>query len=199
LTVDGKTKIIEAARKIISESGTAAATTRAIAREAGMTTGTIYHYYRSKEDIMADVVDQNLSVSTRVAEKIQSQAYDYEEVITDLLEIARERFRKITDCRLQFYLAHESMMGNEELHKIYTRNYDDWVGRAEVIIDNIYGVPPTRLNRAIATWMIATVDGVILQMLLGTKMEDTDDLMKVWELLIREGVPAILKAIPPEI
>lgn len=195
---NGKNKIIEAARKIITESGTAAATSRAIAQEAGMTTGAIYHYYKSKEDILADVVDQNLSVTTRVAEGIETQDYDYEKVIADLVEIARERFSKITDCRLQFYLAHESMMGNEELHEIYIRNYEDWVRRAQVIIDNIYGFPPTRLNRALATWMIATVDGVILQMLLGTKMENIDDLMEVWELLIREGVPAILKAIPPD-
>jgi AcrR family transcriptional regulator len=195
LGADGKLKIIEAACRIISESGVSAATTRAIAREAGLSTGAIYHYYSNKEDILNDVVERNLYVSTRVAERVISKDYSYDEIVDDLLEITRERFRKIVDSRLQFYLAHEAMMGNEELHKRYINTYDEWIWRAETIVSNFYGFSPTPLNRAIATWIIAAVDGVIFQMLLSTKIVATEDLMKVWEVFLKEGLPHILKTI----
>lgn len=194
---DGKTRIIDATRKIISETGINGATTRAIAREAGMTTGAIYHYYQSKEDIFYDVMDQSLSVSTLIANKAVTHNYAKEDIITDLREGTRQRFYKIADNHLQFYLANEAMMGDQELHKRFVKKYDEWISRTEEIIINLYDFTPTYLNRAIATLLIAAIDGVVMQLLIGTKMVAIDEIIAVWDLMLRKGLPELLSSIPP--
>jgi hypothetical protein len=80
----------------------------------------------------------------------------------------------------------------------YWTDFDNkrlYIWRAETIISNFYGFSPTPLNRAITTWIIAAVDGVIFQMLISTKIVAKEDLMKVWEVFLKEGLPHILKII----
>lgn len=48
--------ILEAAVKIINEKGFHAATTKEIAREAGVAEGTIYNYFPSKKDILHQIL-----------------------------------------------------------------------------------------------------------------------------------------------
>ncbi len=195
MNLDGKAKIIEAARKIISESGIPAASARAIAREAGMTTGAIYYYYKSKEDILYDVVDQHISVTTRVVQKTLAENFSREEIVNDLLEIMSDRFRNIYNSRLQFYLANEALAGNEELRRRYVQTYDAWISRVQTLINNYFDHPPGPLDRSMAVWLTAAIDGVIFQMLLGVDVGDVKGLMQVWEMVLTEVIPALLEII----
>ena len=63
---EGKMKIIEAAKTVIHRHGVQGATMRLVAEEAGVSTGAIYHYFASKEDILYAVMDHNLSESGRI-------------------------------------------------------------------------------------------------------------------------------------
>ncbi|MGH1444157.1 MAG: TetR/AcrR family transcriptional regulator, partial [Exiguobacterium profundum] len=65
--MDGKNKILDAARTVIIRSGVNGATVRAIAIEANMTTGAIYHHYKNKEDLLYDLMNESLSVSSQIA------------------------------------------------------------------------------------------------------------------------------------
>ena len=47
-------KIIDAAVKVFLRKGFEKATVREIAREAGITTGAIYHHYRNKDELIHD-------------------------------------------------------------------------------------------------------------------------------------------------
>ncbi len=51
-------RIIDVARKCFAELGYEATTNRALAAEAGITTGAIYHYFESKLDIFRAVFDE---------------------------------------------------------------------------------------------------------------------------------------------
>lgn len=53
--------IYDAAVAVIAELGYHSATTDAIAHEAGVSVGTIYNYFRSKEEILASIFEQELS------------------------------------------------------------------------------------------------------------------------------------------
>ncbi|MFC1951220.1 helix-turn-helix domain-containing protein, partial [Chloroflexota bacterium] len=45
-------QILSAARRVFSQKGFAEATTAEIAREAGVSEGTIYNYFESKRDLL---------------------------------------------------------------------------------------------------------------------------------------------------
>ena len=58
---DGKRKrIIEAATRIFAEKGYDGATISEIAKEAEVADGTIYEYYKSKEDLIVSIPEENL-------------------------------------------------------------------------------------------------------------------------------------------
>lgn len=59
---DRREQIIDAAIRVFSEKGFARATNKDIAREAGITTGLIYHYFNSKEDLLSAVIEQRSPV-----------------------------------------------------------------------------------------------------------------------------------------
>ena len=53
-----RTRIAEAARKLILDQGYGAATMEAIAREAGVATPTVYAVFGSKRNILAELIDR---------------------------------------------------------------------------------------------------------------------------------------------
>jgi len=55
-----KKKILEAVKKIIIEKGVRRITTEAIAKKAGIAKGTLYLYFRRKEDILAGMLNSFL-------------------------------------------------------------------------------------------------------------------------------------------
>ncbi|MDY3301166.1 MAG: helix-turn-helix domain-containing protein [Lachnospiraceae bacterium] len=47
--------LVENAEKVLLEEGISAVTVRRISAESGIASGTVYHYFSSKEDILAAV------------------------------------------------------------------------------------------------------------------------------------------------
>ncbi len=55
---DRRAQIIEAAMRVFAQKGFAAATNRDVAEEAGITPGLIYHYFKSKEELLRAALDE---------------------------------------------------------------------------------------------------------------------------------------------
>lgn len=192
---DGKMKILEAARIIISEHGIQGATIRGIAEQAGVSTGAIYHYYDSKEAILYDVMDDGLSEIKRISTVSIEDKKKFKEIIHEIFAGMQERFNKDAENRLQFYLAHEAMLGNEELQHKFKEKYEDWINRVEAIFVQAYDAQPGPLTKAVATWTMAGIDGIVLQILLRTDTIDLTHINQVLEFLLNEGFPHFLKVI----
>lgn len=192
---DGKLKIIEAARTIISEHGSQRATIRSIAKQAGVSTGAIYHYYDSKEAILYDVMDKGLSEIKRIATLSTDNRKNLQKIIKEIFEGMQERFNKDAENRLQFYLAHEAMLGNEELQHKFKEKYEDWINRLEAIFVQAYDAQRGPLTKAVATWTLAGIDGIVLQILLNTDTVDLKHVNKVLNFLLEDGFPHFLNII----
>ncbi|MFS1302726.1 TetR/AcrR family transcriptional regulator [Streptosporangium longisporum] len=63
-------EVVEAARRIILRDGIEAATTRAIAREAGYSNGVLTHYFADKDDIMLSALR---SSHRRIVERLRGK------------------------------------------------------------------------------------------------------------------------------
>lgn len=72
---DRQKQIIDAALRVFAEKGFARATNRDIAREAGITTGLIYYYFKSKEDLLKVALDERspLQVATHLPQELLQQ------------------------------------------------------------------------------------------------------------------------------
>jgi AcrR family transcriptional regulator len=60
--VETRATIIEAAARVLSRRGYAGATTNHIAERAGVSIGTLYEYFRNKDQLVTAVVDAHLAV-----------------------------------------------------------------------------------------------------------------------------------------
>ncbi|WAA13378.1 TetR/AcrR family transcriptional regulator [Fervidibacillus halotolerans] len=193
--MNGKSKILFAAKKVISEHGTNRATVRAIAEEAGMSTGAIYHYYKNKEEIFYDLLDESLSDSIRIAKGIKNHVENKEKIKRDVIQKTKERFYKDAENRLQHHFAHEILSGNMDLKQKLKEKYKQWNLGIEEILVNLYGLEDTPLNKALSSWLLGAVDGVILQYLLEVNDNKVEDMMKIFELLIDKGLPEFIQLI----
>ncbi|HEX7735711.1 MAG TPA: helix-turn-helix domain-containing protein [Ktedonobacteraceae bacterium] len=75
---DRHEQIIDAALRVFAEKGFARATNRDIAREAGITTGLIYYYFKSKEDLLKAALEERspLQVMAHIPQELLEQPPD---------------------------------------------------------------------------------------------------------------------------
>ncbi|KTD83732.1 TetR/AcrR family transcriptional regulator [Paenibacillus etheri] len=195
MSEDKKLHIIEATNRVIYRMGIAGTTMRRIADEAGLSTGALYHHYKSKEEILYDAMDRSLSVSTRIAEEVQQGKYSRGEVIKRISENVKDRFNKIDDNRMQFYLAQEAILGNEEISNQLKVKYKKWIGHTEELLQRLYEKQPGKYNKAIASLLIGAIDGIVMQTLLGVaNTDEIEDICEVYHKLLVEGIPKLLEA-----
>lgn len=76
ITEDRREQIIDAALRVFAEKGFARATNRDIAQEAGITTGLIYYYFKSKEDLLRAALEERspIQVMTQMTPEMLEQS-----------------------------------------------------------------------------------------------------------------------------
>lgn len=83
--------IIEAARREFSRCGYVSTTNRKIAEQAGITTGAIYHYFSSKQDVYLAVFEEtDRIILTRYEEVTSDSSLSFEEMVARLLEVSSQ-------------------------------------------------------------------------------------------------------------
>lgn len=69
---ESRERIVVAARRLVAKQGVHASTMRAIAAEAGVTTGAVTHYFTDKADLMLAVITHNNELIARTIGKAAS-------------------------------------------------------------------------------------------------------------------------------
>ena len=73
-TEERRLEIIETAKKLFSERGFSNTPVDAIIKEMGVAKGTFYYYFKSKEEVLAAIVDQTLDQIVKMAEQVAEDA-----------------------------------------------------------------------------------------------------------------------------
>jgi AcrR family transcriptional regulator len=99
-------EIIDASRRLFIRQGYAQTTIRQISEETGLTTGSLYNFFRNKEGIFLRVVTDYLDRVNLYSESITSAGTDPTvkyAIIICLQFIAVDRYREIADLILEAY------------------------------------------------------------------------------------------------
>jgi AcrR family transcriptional regulator len=184
-----KNKIIEAAKIIVSEQGVQKATLRAIAAKAGISIGTLYYYYPSKNDLLYDIIDSHTSESYAIAESFKKddsfEKIGRERLNDYLVAKIKERIYGVEDNLILFYLIQEAIMGNEDIKENIQKKYKLWIDSIDTIVTKVFKVSPSKTSRATAMIINAAIDGFMLYKLLGIEEEDISaELEEVGRLLL---------------
>lgn len=193
---DTKERIIEAAEEMIAEVGFARTTMRGIAEKADLSTGGLYHHYRSKEDIIYDVMDRSLSESTRIVESFHKGNLNKNEISADIKNNIVKRFHKMDQNRMQFYLIQEALLGNKDIEAKFQVKYSEWISRTEELIEYLYEEHETsKYKKSVSALLIGAIDGVVLQLLLATDTVEIENIATVFDHFLKKGIPDILNAL----
>lgn len=189
----GKEAILEAARAVIARHGVNNASVQSIVDEAGISKGALYYHYKGKDYILYDLIDQFLREAIAPVKTNLYEGDDLEELKDALLLSIMKRIENTDHNKLQFYLTHEAIIGNQEMHDRFAAKYNGWVNTGEKLMEKLYDIPPSRLNRALAATVIAAIDGQVIQTLVEAQVVPMEDFKELWQILIETGIPALLQ------
>lgn len=173
-TEERKQRIIDAAIEVIREKGVEKASIRDIAKQAGVTTGSIYHHYKSKDELFFRVVNQTVHFSNRVYEMDKSGYDSPEEVLSLIKGEVEQRLAKEDEQILYIQLLGEALGKGGRLREKHAENHRDIINHTADMFYDAYGIENSEYKRSLASFLVAALDGMAIQTALGVLPEDLD-------------------------
>lgn len=166
--INTRQSILEAASKLIADKGLKNTSQADIAKEVGISKGTLYYYYSTKNDIIYDIADIHLA---KITEELISWIDNIEHNIAPE-EILKVVFEKISSAetrgKLHLYLVSDAVTSNEQLKKRFKEKYKEWRislenGFRKVLKDR------TANSEVLSHIILASLDGFTIQWLIGVE------------------------------
>jgi len=157
--------IVDAAGRLLVERGLAALSLTAIARAAGISKGTLYYYYPTKEALVFDIAKKHVGDITDFIFELMDTGGGKappEELIYWLLY---KHKRNPIRMRLHLNLVYQAMNGNADLKQRYRETYAYWHARAREALVRLF--PGHDDHDTMAHMLITTIDGLNVQTMLG--------------------------------
>ncbi|MGG6241911.1 TetR/AcrR family transcriptional regulator [Nodosilinea sp. AN01ver1] len=155
--------LLEQCFDLFAEHGYASLTTRQIAKALGVSTGTLYYYFPSKEDLFMQLIEELTTQDLlQASAKIEGLSSLRERILAlgDFLEANEDYFAKQTLLMMDFY--QQAGMGpsrvNEAVQRVSLRSRDEIM--AALQID----------NPLIATHILCLIDGLISERMINPAM-----------------------------
>jgi TetR/AcrR family transcriptional repressor of nem operon len=136
-TTDTKERIIKAAGALYSTHGCEGTTLDDIITAAGITKGAFYHYFKSKDTLSEDLLDNIIADYQNLAASLDVDAEPIEQLrgfVFSLIELNRSG--QWINCRLILRLSADSQEAKPQIQqrvsrfwKWYTAFYEDLLGR----------------------------------------------------------------------
>jgi len=124
--------IIEAAIRVFAEKGFHPAGMREIAEQAKVAIGTIYHYFKSKEDILVNIFREEIEQRRRFLEELRASGLSIREQFQRILAMHFDRIKE--NKRLVILILMERLEPNERFQKLFRSLYEEIAGYVEEIV-----------------------------------------------------------------
>jgi AcrR family transcriptional regulator len=160
-----KEDILISAMELMSQKGVIGTTLSDIATDCNISRGTLYYYYRSKNDLILDINEWNME---KLTSRLLKLLDPYIEEGRDFSQIMLEVFKTISGAgtrgRMHLYLINEAISRNPELVDKLRDSYSKWFSILETAFEKIL---PDRIDReAVARAVVASIDGLMIQNIL---------------------------------
>lgn len=158
---DTKNKIIDAAYRVLAEQGFEKASTKEIAKQAGISQGLINYYFSSKEDLMFEIFHLESTRYIEEMNKISEIPLD-ENFIRQALAVPKNMVHQYPDWhRLRFELfaiGLRSEAGRKEIQQSLE------AGKQQVLKSlNMLPINESINKKALASIINITIDGLALE------------------------------------
>lgn len=171
--------ILESASKLIAKQGIKSTSLADIAKYSNISKGTLYYYYSSKYDIIADIADTHLEIITKAVLDCVKNVTGDEDTFS-LVQVIVDRISTISSTgRIHMYLICEAITENEALRLQFAEKYREWrFTLREELIKAFGGIKDEREIEALSFLLISVVDGLVMQSLLKAENIPYSDIAK---------------------
>lgn len=170
-------KILDATENLIIAKGIEKTSLADIAKEVGISKGTLYYHYSSKDQLIEDVADRYFNNMTQsVLEGIKDLnygTYDFNTLSSMISDILGYR----STGRLHLSLIQEAVTRNETLRCRFIEKYSQWRGIIKYELKNLLKVDSVDYEM-LSFLVVAVIDGLVMESLLGLNEENIDSISK---------------------
>ncbi|MFP4225563.1 MAG: TetR/AcrR family transcriptional regulator [Desulfobacterales bacterium] len=176
-------QIIEAATQVIVQKGIDKTSLTDIAQAAGISKGSLYYYYASKNDLIFDITEAHISqISTNLFDIIENRHDNAK--WKDILNILFERIMAAeTRGRLHLYLLQQALNGNDELAKRFRNKYREWNAMIQA---GFAKIDPSGAAdyKVLSTLIITALDGCLIQSMLGLEISPWTEIINYLDVKV---------------
>ena len=183
---DNKAKILKSAIRLIGENGVEGTSLSDIAKDVGISKGTLYYYYSTKSDIVFDITDVHMTkITANIFDLIEKNKGDvsWKEMLKILFTTL---LKSETRTRLHIYLIREILSGNEKLREQFQATYLNWFRMVEEGYLMITGDKQDISGEARS--LVAVLDGYVIQAIIGMGDVNVEETVEKLSRIIDEQV-----------
>ncbi|WP_040210907.1 TetR/AcrR family transcriptional regulator [Clostridium polynesiense] len=163
---DTRKSILEAASKLMTQKGVKDTSLADISKEVGISKGTLYYYYSSKDDIIYDITDIHLKQMTEELLTWIKNINDDADPKEILLVVFEKILSAETRGKLHLYLISDAVIGNNYLKERFIERYKEW--RTTLEDGTKMVLKDRKVNYEVLSHIIlAALDGFTIQRMLG--------------------------------
>ncbi len=190
-----KQRIIDATIEVLKENSIEETTVRKIAAKAGLTTGALYHHYRNKDDILFDVITQSLQFTHKMVEEVKNDkvSCEKEKLLAKIVSEVTKRLSKVDEQKLHMLLLCDAIARNREIIDKYQINYSEIITNTGNLFTNAFGIENNEYKNAVASILIAAIDGLAMQQALGVLPKEQEKMIEIFNTFFVESIPLFLK------
>lgn len=157
-----KDAFINAAEKLITEQGANDFSLADLAEEMGISKGTLYYHYPTKDDLIFDIMERHMdALSKDYVEWLDRHQGDQITPQRFLDVVFYKGVKLFNKSKMHIYLINECMRGNESLRKRYTELWRSWQDKLEAGL--IHSFPEEKDRKACAYLLMLIIDGLTIQ------------------------------------
>ncbi|GAB6095556.1 TetR/AcrR family transcriptional regulator [Desulfatiferula olefinivorans] len=164
-TANNREKIIGTAIHLFGERGVEKTSLADIAKAVGISKGTLYYYYSTKNDLIFDITDVHIEkITGEIFSIIETNKgeVNWKEMMGLLFE---SLLKSETRSRLHLYLIQEVLSGNTELKDRFILTYSQWF---KMVAEGYRMITGQDLDIPVqARILVAVIDGLIIQAAIG--------------------------------
>lgn len=171
-TPNNRKKIIDAAITLFGEKGVEKTSLADIARTVGISKGTLYYYYSTKNDLIFDITKVHMEEITGGIFSIidqKKETVSWQWLLKHLIETLLE---SETRTKLHLYLIQEALLGNLELKERFQKTYTQWF---DMVQDAFFKTTSIEKDLSVhARLLVSFIDGLIIQSSIGLEAMPLD-------------------------
>lgn len=157
---DSRDLILAAAEAVVSERGVEAASLADIAKAAGVSRGTLYYHYPSKDSLVLDIAERHMAALTdRIFELARSEGPGG---LTLMLEaLVREILADDTRSATHVHLVQCAFEGNEAVRERMASSYRGWI---DMVVEELARLGlAAKKDEEVGSLVVAVLDGLVMQ------------------------------------